>query len=73
MNDEHRDLPHPEKGPTILVTGGAGVIGTELLPSHRVPASAQRDLRAGRPRLTNDPDQGIETDGFQKPRHVSRI
>ena len=32
MNDEHRDLPHPEKGPTILVTGGAGVIGTELLP-----------------------------------------
>ena len=32
MNDEHRELPHPEKGPTILVTGGAGVIGTELLP-----------------------------------------
>lgn len=32
MNVEHRDLPRAENGLTILVTGGAGVIGTELLP-----------------------------------------
>ncbi len=32
MIDETRDPARAENGPTILVTGGAGVIGTELLP-----------------------------------------